>query len=440
MPSTNFNDSSSDRGELDTAVVRILTFRLVPFLFLLYIVAYLDRINLGFAALQMQRQLGFTDSMYGLGAGIFFAGYFLFQVPSNLVLARVGARRWIAVLMVMWGIVSASMCMVTGVRSFYTLRFLLGAAEAGFFPGVILYLKTWFPAQARARTVARFMTAAPLSGVVGGPLSGALLGLQGKSGLAGWQWMFLLEGVPAIVLGGIAWIYLVDRPADAAWLAPAQKSWLQRVLQNETIEVAQSRGRGAIQVWPILVLSLVYFGLNTVSYGVSLWLPTLIKSLSGMSNLAIGVLSAVPYVTAAVAMVFVGLHSDQSRERRWHTAVPAFAGAIALSVAAHTNSVGATTALISVTVLGVFSMMGPFWAMPTALLSGTAAAVGVAVINSIGNLGGFFGPYTIGALRNSTGSFKQGLLVVGAALAVSGCLALTLKYRERGDVENSARG
>ena len=412
----------------------------MPFLFLLYIVAYLDRINLGFAALQMQRQLGFTDSMYGLGAGIFFAGYFLFQVPSNLVLARVGARRWIAVLMVMWGIVSASMCMVTGVRSFYTLRFLLGAAEAGFFPGVILYLKTWFPAQARARTVARFMTAAPLSGVVGGPLSGALLGLQGKSGLAGWQWMFLLEGVPAIVLGGIAWIYLVDRPADAAWLTPAQKSWLQRVLQNETIEVAQSHGRGAIQVWPILVLSLVYFGLNTVSYGVSLWLPTLIKSLSGMSNLAIGVLSAVPYVTAAVAMVFVGLHSDQSRERRWHTAVPAFAGAIALSVAAHTNSVGATTALISVTVLGVFSMMGPFWAMPTALLSGTAAAVGVAVINSIGNLGGFFGPYTIGALRNSTGSFKQGLLVVGAALAVSGCLALTLKYRERGDVENSARG
>jgi len=440
LPSTNFNDSPPDRGELDTAVVRILTFRLVPFLFLLYIVAYLDRINLGFAALQMQRQLGFTDSVYGLGAGIFFAGYFLFQVPSNLVLGRVGARRWIAVLMVMWGIVSASMCMVTGVRSFYTLRFLLGAAEAGFFPGVILYLKTWFPAQARARTVARFMTAAPLSGVVGGPLSGALLGLQGKSGLAGWQWMFLLEGVPAIGLGAIAWIYLVDRPENAAWLTPEQKSWLERVLQNEKIEVAQSQGRGAIQVWPILVLSLVYFGVNTVSYGVSLWLPTLIKSLSGMSNLAIGVLSALPYVTAAIAMVFVGLHSDQSRERRWHTAAPAFAGALALSVAAHTNSVGATTALISVAVLGVFSMMGPFWAMPTALLSGTAAAVGVAAINSIGNLGGFFGPYTIGALRNSTGSFKQGLLVVGAALAISGCLALTLKYRERGDVENSTRG
>lgn len=243
--------------------------------------------------------------------------------------------------------------------------------------------------------------------------------------------MFLLEGMPAIVLGAIAWIYLVDRPADATWLSPAQKSELQRVLQNETTELSRSHGRGAIQVWPILVLSMVYFGLNTVSYGVSLWLPTLIKSLSGMSNLAIGVLSAVPYVTAAIAMVLVGLHSDQSGERRWHTALPAFAGAIALSVAAHTNSVSAATALITVAVLGVFSMLGPFWAMPTALFSGTAAAVGVAVINSIGNLGGFFGPYSIGRLRNSTGSFKGGLLVVGGALAVSGCLALTLKHRER---------
>ena len=431
MPSTNFNHPPATQSEFESAAVRILTWRLVPFLFLLYIVAYLDRINLGFAALQMQRQLGFTDLMYGLGAGIFFAGYFLFQVPSNLVLMKVGARRWIAVLMVAWGIISASMCLVTGPRSFYALRFLLGAAEAGFFPGVILYLKIWFPAGARARTVARFMTAGPLSGVVGGPLSGALLGLQGRSGLAGWQWMFILEGLPAIVLGAIAWIYLVDRPADAPWLSTEQKSWLQGVLQNETSVIAQSHGRGAIQLWPILILSLVYFGLNTVSYGVSLWLPTLIKSLSGMSNLAIGVLSAIPYVTAAVAMVIVGLHSDRSGERRWHTAVPAFAGAMAMSIAAHTSSVSAMTALISVAVLGVFSMMGPFWAMPTSALSGTAAAVGVAVINSIGNLGGFFGPYMIGALRNATGSFRAGLLLVGGALAVSGCLALTLKDRKQ---------
>ena len=431
MASANPTHTVHEAG-LDEGTLRELTRRLVPFLFLLYIVAYLDRINLGFAALQMQKQLGFTDSVYGLGAGIFFAGYFLFQVPSNLVLMRVGARRWIAVLMVTWGIISSSMCMVSGERSFYLLRFLLGAAEAGFFPGVILYLKMWFPARARARTVARFMTAAPLSGVIGGPVSGALLGLQGKSGLAGWQWMFLLEGLPAILLGMIAWTYLVDRPADAVWLRPDQKAGLERILREENVETVRSVQVGRVMVWPILILSLVYFGLNSVSYGVSLWLPTLIKSLSGLKNFEVGVLSAVPYVVAAIAMVVVGLHSDRSGERRWHAAIPAISGAIALSIAAHTNSVSAATALISIAVLGVFSMMGPFWAMPTALLSGTAAAVGVAVINSIGNLGGFFGPYAIGALRNATGSFKAGLLVVGVALAVNGCLVLLLKTDNAG--------
>ncbi len=408
--------------------MRVLTWRLVSFLFLLYIVAYLDRINLGFAALQMQQQLGFTDSMYGLGAGIFFAGYFLFQVPSNLVLVKVGARRWIAVLMVTWGIVSACMSLVQGPRSFYALRFLLGAAEAGFFPGVILYLKTWFPARARARTVAMFMTAAPLSGVVGGPLSGALLGLHSRGNIAGWQWMFLLEGFPAILLGGLTWIYLVDSPSLAPWLPPEQKRWLLQTLDREHDETLKAPGAGALQFWPIFILTLVYFGLNTVSYGISLWLPNLIKSLSGMSNLKIGVLSAIPYVAAAVAMVIVGLHSDRTGERRWHTAAPALAGACALAMAAHSHSVSGMVAFISVAVLSVFSMMGPFWAMPTALMSGTAAAAGIAVINSVGNLGGFFGPYMIGVVRNSTGSFKGGLLVVASALALSGCLAVTLKF------------
>ena len=292
-------------------MVRTLTWRLVPFLFLLYIVAYLDRINLGFAALQMQKQLAFTDAVYGFGAGVFFAGYFLFQVPSNLVLERVGARRWIAVLMVTWGIISASMSLVGGTRSFYGLRFLLGAAEAGFFPGVILYLKNWFPAQARARTVARFMTAAPLSGVVGGPLSGALLGLHQKSGLAGWQWMFLLEGLPAIALGAVVWVTLVDRPELASWLSSEQRVWLQRTLQREREGAAATSRPGALaafRIGRVWILALVYFGLNTVSYGMSMWLPNLIKSLSGLSNFAIGVLSAIPYVAAALAMVVVGLH------------------------------------------------------------------------------------------------------------------------------------
>ena len=417
--------------QLERRVVHRLTWRLVPFLFLLYIVAYLDRINVGFAALQMREQLGLTDAVYGLGAGIFFAGYFLFQVPSNLVLQRVGARRWISVLMVLWGVISASMLFVTSARTFYGLRFLLGAAEAGFFPGVILYLKTWFPAQARARTVARFMTAAPLSGVVGGPLSGALLSLR-SSGLAGWQWMFLLEGIPAILLGVITASYLVDRPEDAEWLSQEERDWLIRTLNREEEMKASREGvLTATRLFQVGILALVYFGLNTVSYGVSLWLPTLIRSVSGVSDLTIGILSAIPYVAAAIAMMLVGLHSDRSGERRWHTAVPAFAGAFAMVAAAYSTSLTPSIIALSIAVLGVFSMMGPFWSMPTSLLSGTAAAVGIAVINSIGNLGGFVGPYVIGLVRTSTGQFKGGLLLVSACLAVGGCLVLSVKVQNR---------
>ena len=415
-------------NQIDTVVVRKLTWRLVPFLFLLYIVAYLDRINVGFAALQMRQQLSLTDAVYGLGAGMFFAGYFFFQVPSNLALQRVGARRWIALLMMLWGVISASMIMVRGPRSFYLLRFLLGAAEAGFFPGVILYLKNWFPAKARARTVARFMTAGPLSGVLGGPLSGALLGLHLSGRLAGWQWMFLLEGIPAVALGGLALKYLVDRPEDARWLLPQERVWLVETLRQERSVVAREGGAfAALRSGRIWMLAMVYFGVNTVSYGVSLWLPTLIRSLSGVSNFAIGVLSAIPYVAAAIAMVAVGLHSDHTGERRWHTAVPAFAGALALTGAAYSTSIGPAILAISVAVLGVFSMAGPFWAMPTSLLSGTAAAAGIAFINSVGNLGGFVGPYVIGVVRTSTGQFKGGLLLVSAALAASGAIVLGVR-------------
>ena len=414
-------------------MVAQLTWRLVPFLFLLYIVAYLDRINVGFAALQMQQDLGLSDVVYGLGAGIFFAGYFLFQVPSNLVLQRVGARRWIATLMVMWGLISAAMALAQGPRSFYALRFLLGSAEAGFFPGVILYLKTWFPAGARARTVARFMTAAPLSGVIGGPLSGALLGFHPKVGLAGWQWMFLLEGIPAVLLGAAASVYLIDRPEDAKWLEPEERGWLRQKLESESSSSTSAGDLGpwgalnALRLWQIWILAFVYFGVNTVSYGMSLWLPKLIQSLGGLSNFAIGLVSAIPYVAAAIVMVVVGLHSDRTGERRWHTAGPAFLGAAAMAAAAFVHSVVPAVALISIAVLGVFSMMGPFWSMPTSLLSAVTAAAGIAFINSVGNLGGFFGPYIIGRLRNSTGEFRSGLLTVAVALAVSGALALAVK-------------
>jgi MFS transporter, ACS family, tartrate transporter len=416
--------------DMESTVIAKLTWRLVPFLFVLYVVAYLDRINVGFAALQMQKQLHFNDAVYGLGAGMFFAGYFIFQVPSNLLLQRVGAKLWIAVLMITWGIVSSSMIFVTSPRSFYFVRFLLGVAEAGFYPGVILYLKNWFPLSARARTVARFMAAAPLSGVVGGPISGALLNWHGRAGLSGWQWLFLMEGVPAILLGGVVLAYLTNRPQEAEWLTDEQRAWLLDRLHRESGDPSGVKSQTfiAFRTVAIWALAFVYFGLNTVSYGVSMWLPNLIHSISGVSNVVIGLLSAIPYLAAMVVMIWVGLHSDRTGERRWHTALPAFAGAAALVVAAYSSSLPISIAALSVAVLGVFSMVAPFWTMPTSLLGGTAVAVGIALINSVGNLGGFFGPYIIGWLRNWTGNFRGGLLVVGTVLAMSGVVALRVKY------------
>ena len=421
--------------ELESKVIRRLTWRLVPFLFLLYVAAYLDRINVSFAALQMQRELHFNDAVYGFGAGLFFVGYFCFQVPSNIVLQRVGARRWIALLMIVWGFVSTSMLLVQTVMGFYGLRFLLGAAEAGFFPGVILYLRNWFPDSARARTVARFMTAAPIAGVIGSPVSGALLNLHQRWGLSGWQWLFLMEGLPAILLGSVVWIYLTDRAQEAEWLEPRERAWLLDALESKTQANRDSRPTGtfvALRDPRMWMLALVYFGLTTVMYGIGLWLPTLIHSVSGVGNFGIGLLSAIPYLAAAISMVMVGLHSDHTRERRWHTALPAFIGAAALVVVAYSTSVGLSVAAISVALLCAFSSMGPFWAMPTTVLSGTAAAVGIALINSVGNLGGFAGPWVIGAIKKATGTFQDGILVVAAGLAVAGAIVLMINLSGKG--------
>ena len=411
--------------DLGAKIVAKLTRRLLPFLFVLYIVAYLDRINVGFAALQMKGQLGFSDKVYGLGAGIFFAGYFFFQVPSNLALARFGARRWIAVIMVMWGIISASMIFVGSPRDFYVLRFLLGAAEAGFFPGMILYLRQWFPSAARARAIALFMTAAPLAGVIGGPISGLLLGVQ-RGHLMGWQWLFLIEGLPAVLLGGVALAYLTDRPEIATWLTTEERAWLVEQLARE--EKPNPRASGGVfsaltqlRVWMLVV---VYLGVTTAAYGIGLWLPSLLRNVSGTSNIVVGLLSAIPYLATVVAMVLVGISSDRTRDRKWHLAGSAFACAIALGCAAYSTSTTADVIFLSVTLMGAFSMNGPFWATTTEMLTETSAAAGIAVINSLGNLGGFLGPYTIGLIRTWTGSFRGGLLAVGALLAVSGTLAL----------------
>ena len=411
-------------------LLRKLRWRLLPFLFLLYVVAYLDRINVGFAALQMKDQLHFSDSVYGFGAGIFFAGYFLFQVPSNLMLEKVGARRWIAALMMAWGVISSAMLLVHSASSFYTLRFLLGSAEAGFFPGVIYYLRRWFPPAARGAVVAIFMTAGPVSGIIGGPLSGALLDWDRVGGLAGWQWMFLLEGVPAVLLGVTAWLYLAEGPELAGWLSEEEKAWLRlNFLSGDNVaerrqSVEASRWYTNEKVWRFAA---VYFGLNSCTYGVSLWLPSTLKSLAGLPNGLLGLVSAVPYVVAGVVMVLVGMHSDRTRERRWHIALSAFAGAGALLVAGYTSGLAVSVAAFGIALAASSSMAGPFWAMASTALAESTAARAIALINAIGNLGSGFGPYWIGYLRDVTQGFRAGLWSVAFMLALAGLIVLSLQ-------------
>jgi MFS transporter, ACS family, tartrate transporter len=429
--------ASNPSYDVNAGAIRTLTWHLLPFLFLLYIAAYIDRINIGFAALQMQGQLGFSDAVYGLGAGMFFAGYLFFQIPSNWALERVGARRWIAFLLLAWGLVSASMMFVRGERSFYAVRFLLGVAEAGFFPGMIFYLKNWFPSAARARAVALFMTAAPMSGVIGGPVSGALLNLNKLAGLAGWQWMFLLEGVPAIVLSGVVLMYLAETPQQARWLGDVERTWLLSMLEREQHEAAavSSSPFSFLRIGAVWVLALIYFGMNTAVYGVSFWLPKVIRSQSGIGTFQIGLLSAVPYVFTAIGMVLVGLHSDRTGERRLHVAGCALVGAVALVAAAYAGSFIAMLFGIGVAVLAANSMYGPFWAMPTKLLPRAMAATGIAFINSLGNTGGLFGPYLIGLLRTSSGAFRGGFLVIAACLAVAAVATLSLAAFTRKPIE-----
>jgi ACS family tartrate transporter-like MFS transporter len=416
------------------ALLNKLRWRLLPFLFLLYVVAYLDRINVGFAALQMKGQLGFSDAVYGLGAGIFFLGYFLFQVPANLAMERVGARRWISALMICWGIISGCMFAVHSVASFYSLRFLLGAAEAGFFPGVIFYLRSWFPAGARAGVVALFMTAGPVSGVIGGPISGMLLGWNHRGGLAGWQWMFLLEAVPAILLGFAAWAFLADNPGRAPWLSATERSWLLQTLDGEkspaSLTSADRPGLWFVKarLWGF---ALAYFGLNTCTYGISLWLPTALHSLTGLSNFFLGLLTTVPNLAAAILMVLIGAHSDRTGERRRHIALSAFAGGIALVVTGFSPGIAISVFCFAIALSASSSMAGPFWAMASGSLTAATAARSIALINAVGNLGSGFGPYWIGYLRDTTGSFRAGLLSVAALLTLAGLIVLVLDRSPR---------
>jgi ACS family tartrate transporter-like MFS transporter len=416
----------------ETAVFTRVRWRLIPFMFLLYVVNYLDRVNIGFAALQMNRDLGFGPEVYGYGAGIFFWGYLLFEIPSNLLMDRVGARIWIARIMIGWGLVSTSMMFMHTATAFYALRFLLGIAEAGFFPGMILYLTYWFPASERAKAVAQFMTATAIAGVIGGPLSGALLTLGGTFGLRGWQWLFLLEGMPSILLGIVVLIYLTDRPEQAYWLTDEQRTWLVARMHADRAARATASHHASITaaltnpvVW---LFALLYFCIVVCFYGVTFFLPTILKQLSGLSDLQVGLLAAIPYVVAAVTMVLVGMSSDRSGERHVHVAACVIVGAIGLVLSSMTTQPVLALAALSLAAAGIWGGLGPFWAMPTAYLSsGTAAAGGIALINSIGNLGGFLGPSLVGTIVQRTGSYPTALATIAGSLVIACGVALTLR-------------
>jgi ACS family tartrate transporter-like MFS transporter len=420
-------------NDLQARTMRRVSLRIVPFIMLLYFVAFIDRVNIGFAALTMNKDLGFSPSVFGFGAGIFFWGYFLFEVPSNVVLDKVGARLWIARVMITWGLVSAAMALVQGQTSFFVLRFLLGAAEAGFFPGIILYLSFWFPARQRATVTALFMAAAPLSTILGSPLSTAILEMHGLLGLKGWQWLFLLEALPAILLGLVVLKFMTDQPGQAKWLADDERAWLVATMQAERAERSVSASHS---IWQgltdsrVLALSLIYFGTSAGLYTLGVWAPQIIKSF-GLSNMEVGLLNAVPPTIAVVAMYLWSWHSDRTNERTWHVVIACLAAAAGLALAGLSSGVASVVAALVLVNVGISAAKPPLWSMPTLFLAGPAAASGIATINSIGNLGGFAGPAMIGWIKDQTGSFGGGLYFVAALLLLSATLTLLLARSTR---------
>ncbi len=428
------SNSSSKTPEQASALFSKISWHLLPLLFLCYIIAYVDRINVGFAKLQLREVLGVNEDIfgvvYGVGAGLFFIGYFLFEVPSNLILQRVGARIWIARIMIVWGFVTMTMMFISNTTGFYFVRFLLGIAEAGFFPGVILYLTYWYPAKERAHTVALFYTGSVIAGIVGSPLSGAILGLQGKIGLEGWQWLFLLEGIPAVLMGLVVLFVLPNGPRQVRWLSPEEKNWIQFRLDEETaLEKGHTRHllKEALSSGRVWLLCLIYFLMNVGGYGYEMWLPTIIQGFSGMSYVMVGLINAIPYVVAMVVMLLIGYHSDRTGERRWHIAISAFCAALGFAFSAYLKNPYLAMGALTLALVGIKSTIGPFWALGTMFLSGTAAAGGIALINSVGNLGGFFGPTLVGIIQDKTGSIATSMWFLGGALLLMGLFVLAVR-------------
>jgi ACS family tartrate transporter-like MFS transporter len=426
-------DADANIEPIERETIAAVRRRLIPLLFICYYAAYLDRVNVGFGALQMNKALGFSATVFGLGSGIFFIGYFLFEIPSNLILERVGARRWIARILLTWGIISALNAFVWNATSFYSVRFLLGLAEAGYYPGIILFLTWWFPAKYRARMIAQFMTAIPVAVVTGSIISGYLLLLDGFLGLQGWQWLFIIEALPAIVLCFVVYFYLTDGPQDAQWLLPEQREWLSKRLASERsnresirhYKLGETLRNG--RVW---ALTLIYFGQNVTGYGLVLFLPQIVKRI-GLTNVQTGFVTALPYLFGIVALVTWGIYSDRTGHRAGLCGIACllYAGCL-MSCLVLDNPVLMMIAIIFAQMASA-GIAPNFWALPTAMLTGSAAAGGIALINAVGNLGGFLGPYAMGVIQDATGSFPLGLLAISTGAVVSGVVVLMLGHDRR---------
>jgi MFS transporter, ACS family, tartrate transporter len=429
-----------ESSAIEQRTIRKISWRLLPLIIAIYFIAYIDRTNVAFAAISMNRDLGFTAYIYGWGAGMFFLGYFFFEVPSNVILQRVGARIWIARIMATWGIVSGLMVFVSGTTSFFVIRFLLGVAEAGFFPGTLLYFTYWFPARYRARVISALFLAVPGSNAVAAALSGALLQLDGRWGLTGWQWMFLLESLPAVLLAPVVLMVLTDRPAKATWLAADERQWLEAELAAEHQTVARKGHlslRKGLTDSRVLGLSLVYLTIVTATYGVTFFLPLIVKA-HGLSNVATGLVTAVPYTVGAIGMLFLAHSSDRRNERRGHFIFAALLAAGGLVLAGASGQLSIAIAAMSVATIGLYGSKPAFWPVPSTFLAGTAAAGGIALVNSIGNLGGFAGPYVVGWIRDATHSYTAGLNFLAACALASAVLAYFVMSPKRAVVKPAA--
>ncbi len=417
-------------SEIETRTMAKVSRRLVPFLMLCYFIAYLDRVNLSFAGGPMSRDLGFSNAVFGGAAGVFFLSYFIFEVPSNLALDKIGARIWIARIMFTWGLIAGAQAFVGGKTSLYAVRLLLGIAEAGFFPGIIFYLTLWFPASYRARIVGLFMFAIPISTVIGAPISGALLNLDGWMGLRGWQWMFIIEAIPALVMSVVVFFYLTDRPPNALWLDADERDWLRDRLAAEQA----TRERHGAASWlqsmldpRVIALGFVYMGCNIPQYGLSFFLPQIVKAFGGLTNVQAGVITALPYAVGAVGMILWGRHSDATKERKWHTIIPLAIIAAALLAAANSPSPTIKMAFLCVAGFGFFAVLPVFWTLPTSFLSVGGAAAGIAAVNSIGNLGGYFGPQIFGFLKDTRGEFAA-LVYLAVCALIGAAIVMALGH------------